>query len=600
MLNLLGKSLVGRHDLTRQLGRYRVTVGWVYRSLFRFSRRLTLLAVGANVAGVTMQGAALALLLYYANLMEENRTLAVKALAIEVASRDQSTFLVAMVAVGLILLASAGLIFLGNMKTIRLAVAFAGHCSRRTMALESARPPMDQAPSGAAYPKKIPGRATGLVGIARGVRPLLRVVNPLMLFIYSLAVLFYIDWLLTLIVAVIIAPSMLLHYKVNYLAAQNQKRLGRARERAHKAIVGLLDDLAFAPRLHASEAARLQSAYHDDRIDELNRRYSFRIAAQPYSQVVSDVVIAVVAVGITARLGSLALSGLLSWSSFLGFLVFARIALVSLRGVLSAITGFARHYPRIRQTYELLASEAERAPFDARTLSLVPRGDDAIGDLASAQLRRGRPAAVVTPIPVTRFNLYAFVDGLAGRRSRQNRALRASTACCPDALNSTPGGSIAELLDLAADADGDGALARLRQADPGARLPVNDVHAPLDRRGWRRIPEGVRAQILLAQAAAAPADLLVIDSAVLHAAAAPVRAAWQEQVRERFLAVRYGDPQGATAFGERLVVALAEDRWTSLMSPSWAGRNADAVRSWLSAHSVETAHEAEADDDMDE
>lgn len=600
MLNFLGKRLVGRHDLTRQLGRYRVTVAWVYRSLFRFSRSLTVLAVGAAVAGVTMQGAALALLLYYANLMEEDRPLSLGPLAIEVASREQTTFLGAMAAVALILLASAGLIFLGNMRTIRLAIDFAAHCSRRTIALENARPPMDQAPSGTPYPGKITGRATGLVGIARGVRPLLRVVNPLMLFAYSLAILVYIDWLLTLIVSLIIAPSMLFQYKVNYLAAQNQKRLGRARERAHKAIAGLLDGLAFAPRLHASETARLRAAYDDDRIDELKRRYGFRVAAQPYSQMVSDIIIAVVAVGVAARLGSLALSGAMSWSSFIGFLLFARIALTSLRGVMSAITGFARHYPRVRQTYELLTSMPEPAPLGARTLGIAARGKGAIGDQKSAQIRRGRPIAVVTPVPATRFNAYAFVDGLAGRRSRQNRALRGATICCPDALDRMPGGSIAELLGLTGDADGDSALARLKEANPGARLPVNDVHAPLDHRAWRRIPKGVRAQLLLAQAAGRPADLVIVDDAVLRAAPESAREAWWSAMQDRFIAIRYGDPEAAAAFGERVVVALAEDRQTSLMSPQWAGTNAATVRDWLASHAVEASDDDDTDDDMDE
>lgn len=598
MLASLGKRLVGRQDLARQFARYRATVAWAYRELFRFSRARMILALATNVAGVTLQGGALALLVYYANLMERNAPVGLGPLALEAAPRDIATFLVAITAVAVMLLASAGLIFVGNMLIIRLAVGFGLDCSKRTLILERARPPRDDDPSSAAYPKRLPGRATAIVGIARAVRPLLRVFNPAMLFVYSTVILLYIDWSLTLIVGVLITPSLLLQYKVNYLAAQNQKRLGKARGRAQTAITGLLNELAWAPAVHASERGRLADLYAEERIEELPRRYSFRVAAQPYSQVISDVLIALVAVGVTGRLGALALSGEMSWSWFIGFLVFARIALTSLRGMLGAITGFARHYPRLRQSYELFTSVPEPQPVSARKLNIQPRGPDPVGDLSAADLQPGRPVAVVSLVPVSRFNLYAFVDALAGRRARHNRSLRANAGCCPNALNTRPGGSLAELLGMPSDAAADAVWTRFRQVAPEAELPAADVHAPLDRADWQRVAKPVRAQILLDHAARNAGGVLVVAQEVLRNAPAQAREAWWPRVADRFLAVRYGRSDKAGAFGERTVLALGEDRAVSLMSPDWARANAEAVEAWLGAHAVEAPDEA--DDELDD
>lgn len=210
--------------------------------MFRFDKKRIVLALAANVAGVTLQGAALSLLVYYANLMESGESFSLLRFNLE--TRDQATFLGVVAVIGAFLLVSAGLIFSGSRLITNIALDFASHCSQRVLALAAARPPHDVAPSEAPYPNRVSGRATGLVTIARAVRPLMQLSNPLAMLAYSIVVLLYIDPLLTFGVAMFVVPSLFFQYLVNYIAAQNEKRMPQARARSHRRIMRLLKGFA--------------------------------------------------------------------------------------------------------------------------------------------------------------------------------------------------------------------------------------------------------------------------------------------------------------------------------------------------------------------
>jgi hypothetical protein len=535
---------------------------------------------------------------YYGNLMEHGETLSV--LGHSFAAQREATFLTAIAVVGILMLLSAGLVFWGNRTVTRTAVSFAVSCSQRTLALTGARPPGDRDPSDTPYPKTVVSRVTGLIGIARGVRPLLGLSNLAVQFAYSLAVILYIDASLTLIVVLLVAPSLFLQYTVNYHAAQNAKRLGAARSRAHRSVVRLLDALALTPRVHPSQKTRVARDYADIRIRELLDRYSFRIMARPYSALISDVFIALAALLIMARLGSRALAGEESWSAFLGYLVFARIFLMSVRGVLGAGTGFARHYPTVRKLCELFSDVPRPEPVDGGAIRLSQRGRDTIGDRKRGRLTRGGVIGVLSPVPITRYNIYAFVDGLVGRRSARNRNLRGSCLCVPNALDAAPGGSLRELLGVPEGAGNEMAAGALRDLGfPDTNLPGSG-EGPLDCDAWTALPRRLRAHILLEDAAQAGADLVLVEDTVLAASDAEYRRRWRERLPNSFVLIRYDHAAEVGRHGEKLVMALATDRAVSLLTVGWCRENGDRIQAWLGKHQTECADEDAEDEQWED
>lgn len=587
LLQRAGQKAVGRTDLLHQFARYRATVFWLYKQLFQHNKITMLFALGVNTLGVALQAAALSFLLYYANRMEQDDPLALSGVTVD--PRAAGTFISAVAIVGIALLVSAALIFFGNRTITRVAAGFASDCSQSTVALQCARPPLDVDPSDAPYPKAVTGRATGLVGLARAVRPLMQLSNPTILFLYSVAVLFYIDGWLTTGMIIMILPSLVFHYAVNYHAAQNQKRLGRAVRRAQRSIVRLLDGLAWAPSVHGSQRALNAQLYADPTVREALDRYSFRVMAQPYSQLISDILIAVVAFVVVARLGSHALAGGVTWATFLGYLIFARIALVSSRGTLSAITGFARHYPTSRKAYELLSSEPRPQRFEASHLRLSRRRGDTIGDRRTAHLRRGTPVAALSSVPVSRYNAYYYVDCLVSRRSPANDLLRASCHCVPCAFDAIPGGSLRELLDISPEQPQQVVGAGLEALDARGALAGHDWDAPLTPEDWRQLPRQLRAHILLAQAAHSLADLLLVEAEVLDACSTAFRRAWWAQVKDRFVLIRQTDLSRAGQHGTALALALGQDRAVALFTAEWCRDNQRSVHQWIATHDAKAA-----------
>ncbi len=205
------------------------------------------------------------------------------------------------IVLGLLLLLSGALVFAAGRAIIRLALDFAVDCSRTCLQLEHPRAPDRTIPPGQLYPNSALAHSSGLVGIARGVRPLLQISNPLSMLLYSVAVLFYIDTLLTLALSGLVLFSLVFQYIVNFNAAQNQKMLGRAKRRAHGVIKSVMHSAAARPHTAPGQREHLRKELGREEVRELLDRFSFRVLAARYSGLVSDIVLAVAAVAYASR-----------------------------------------------------------------------------------------------------------------------------------------------------------------------------------------------------------------------------------------------------------------------------------------------------------
>lgn len=572
-------KLVGRTDVLSQFRRYRATVLWLYKTLLASDKRHFVLALITNVCGVTLQGGALSLLIFYASRMEAGAALTWGQVNLE--TREPQIFLAVIGVLALLLLTSAGLVFLGNRMITVASLKCAGYASRQTLAAEGIRPPKDPDPSKQPFPDQVSGRVVSLVAIARAVRPLLQISNPAVMFLYSVVVVVYINIWVTLLLIVLVVPTLFLQYVVNYRAAENQEKFANANRRANEGLKEVLNRMAWAPRLDESQRSALELEYDKPQIRELGDRFAFRMMASSYSALISDVVTAITAGIVTAYLGLQALSGELAWSLFLGYLIFARLLLQSLRGVLASITNFARFYPLARKLYELLTSTYPDTSFTRQTLRLVPRGSVRVGDRKSAGIKRGEPVAMISPVPVSRFNAYAYIDALVGKRSKHNGALRASCFWVPDALDSPPGGSLMELLGRPDASEPWELQESLEGLGFGGWDPSAVMGGPLDEDQWTQVPRRLRAHILLARSALSRADLVLLEEKVLREADEDFVSEFWNDMSGRFLVVRYPNPRLAGYFGEHLAMAMATDRSLSLMTVAWCHENAADISSAL-------------------
>ncbi len=597
--NILSHLFFGRRDLSRQFQRYAQTIFWLYGSVLRSRPGTTLLALSTNLLGPVLMGGALAFLVYFAGLMESNTPLDTEFLPVSLDPRDPQIFILVVVISGLTMLVSGLIMFWASCVSIRLATSFARDQSISVLSIDGGRPWRKADPVPGPYPDDVRRCSTGIVVLARAMRPLLQLIQPLVIFLFSMAALIYINPHLTAVMAVIALPSMFFQYRINYSAAKNQEMMGPALRKMQKSIASLLDSLANAPGISPKTAAMLENAYNQEKIRELPERYVIRILARPKSQLVSSMVIAILAVIIVSWLGAGALKGNIAWSLMLGYVIFARTAMFGFSKLLATVTGFARHYLRARRAYELLTSWPGQKRLDAGVIRLRPSNRNNPGDLKSIHFKRGRVIGALSPVPFTRYNTFAWADALTSEDVHREHTWGAM-ACVPDALFSCPGGSLRELLGMDPDLPAQQVRQAAARLEGGTDLSQADVDAVLDADTWKTLPGIFRCHVLLDMGVRAEADIVMVEHRVLKGAGKKYLENWWTRAAHRFVMVRHTNTDHIGSWGEQTLMAMRTDRETALMSADWAKNNAQALNAWFAQAKTSDTGEDDfdpADDD---
>ncbi len=579
----LGAWLVGRNDLPQQFRRYKQTVFWLYREVFRRRPGTALLALATNFVAPVLMGSALSLLIYFANLLESNKTLDLSPLPLVLQPREPFDFGLMVACLGLLMLSSGLVLLWANQITIRLAVRFAQDESQSVLTLQGARPWRGQDPSPGPYPKDVQRCAAGIIPMARAIRPLLQLFRPLFLLLFSLAALFYFNPWLTLIVILLVLPSLLFQYRINFTAAKNQELMGPALRKMQKGINKQLELLGPAPwPKHSQSLAReLQDTYSRSSINELPERYITRVLARAKSQAVSSILIAVLSVIIVTHLGISALGGQISWSLMLGYLAFARIAMTSLRNLLGMVTGFARHYPISRRSFELLSSWPGPRRLQAKELKIRRNHRESPGDLKQYNFQRDEILAALSAVHFTRYNTFAWADALAYKGGIDRQTLWGAMDCIPDATHASPGASLRELLAMPLELPESQIREKATGLDFQADLSQIDVDAVLQKELWETLPLAFRCHLLLDAGARTKGDILLLEHTLLQGAQEAFLKNWWPRVSKRFLLVRYPNISQLGHWGENKVLALRSDRITALMTVQWAKQNRRLLRTWM-------------------
>ena len=593
LFDYIGSRLTGRDDFSAQYRRYRETVQWLVRELLAFDSRSTLKAVVFNVLGGVLKAGALAFLLYYANLMEVGADISLLGYSLE--ARSETMFYFAMTMAMVLLLCGAFATYGGSHVISRLSVAFAANCSQNIIASSGGRPAGNPHPSQMTYPASLSGRVSGVVRLSRAVKSLLQAANPLATLVYSLFVLFYLNASLSLAVMVLALSTLFLQYKVNYQSAQNEKQLTISRGKGMRRLKRLLEESALTPKMSASAVAWLRQEYQASAIGGFLHCYYQRLMAQPRSALVSDLLLAILSFLLVIYLGRKALLGDTGWAHFLGYLLFARISLLAFRGVLVSITGFARHYPRARLVYEYFRSLSGDGQPVADAIVITARGKDCIGDRKKARLQPGKPMLLLSPVTLSRFNLYAFIDALAGGTQKDNNALSVASVCIARGFDALPGGSLNELLAIPAAATQETVSHCLHAVGLPADISRDQL---LTVEAWQEFPLKTRARILLQQARQVAAPLLLVDSAVLDASGADHALSWLQAMAGNRVVIVSDRLQDLQQYDGKAVVLMAQDRSVSVANIPWCEDNRAAINAWFERHLAEVEEEEADDDDL--
>ena len=586
ILDSLGNRFTGRDDLSDQYRRYSETLLWVVDELVRFDKKKTYLAISSNVLGGLLKAGALVLLLYYANLME--RSADISLFDLSWSSRSETVFYISITIALVFLIFGSLAVYLGSHLNNSLSINFAAHCSKMLMCASGGRPARNPDPARERYHGSVRDGVTNITLLARGVKPVLQMSNPLTTLIYGLVILLYLNSLVTLVVLLLAITSLVFQYKVNFKSAQNEREFVEGRREGNKWLGGLFGNLVMTPRIYPSRMESIDLEYAQSPVNDVLQRYYRRVIAQPRSALVGDLLLAVLLFLIVGYMGSSALAGTTGWAHFFAYLVFARVSLLAFKGLLVSMTGFARYYPHVRRIYEFLVSLKTSGNPGAVPLTVFSRGTDKIGDRKKLRVNPGEPVIVLTDVPLTRYNLYAFVDAIAGKEIAVNDLSGERSMCVSRGFSSLPGGTLNELMGISRTDKQAHIADRYDSVGLGNGSGEIDGDALISQPVWEAFSRQQRARLLLEQANNDKVQLVLTDAAVLIRSGLEYQQQWLSAMKDRIIAIVSDDVRMLNEFSCSDVVIMASDRSVSIADARWCLDNVDAINSWFERHLVQT------------
>jgi hypothetical protein len=209
------------------------------------------------------------------------------------------------------------------------------------------------------------------------------------------------------------------------------------------------------------------------------------------------------------------------------------------------------------------------------------KNKEKIGNINAIQLHRGQVVGVLSKIPLTRYNLFAYADVIGSDQNIQTQNLWGTMVFVPDTLFDSPGGSLRELLDLKKDVTNELEKREIEKIFQRPDLIKIDMDKVLDEKSWKALPKTFRCHLLLDIGARTEGDILLVEHNVLLCAQGWFIKKWWESIANRFVIVRHTNPETIGEWGEKHAIAIRNDRSTVLMSTGWAKNNTNVLKSWF-------------------
>lgn len=610
------------------LSGYGAFIRWMIADAFWRFRWLVLGVIVSGSAAVALQVKAIALTIYYTRLFERNETFELLGWSFDV--RRSIALLVGFGAVALLaLLASAAMQYASRVWTLWFRRRYAEVCSIRVLNILEGAPhtvpagPIrfdDTVASALARSESLFGGR--MVSIAIGV------ITPVISFVASIAVLFYIHWPLTLLLMVMIGLCGIFLYHTNVKAAEHSRAAEKLSRGAmaeirkmvqrHKSWPGVAATAALAATplpsvASGTDLSDAERAVRSDPIEPYFNAYVARLRVVADSELIGNIFLAVVLAIIMVALGASAILSGRGWESMVVYLVALRYALVTFRGGIRTVTSFNRFYPQVRRYYDFLRFTTADASAEVATKAQLPdryvlrtAGEPLFDDsIEQAEIRPGERLALCAPIDINRYTLPFILGCLLGSDGQTSpavvRAILGRAACFTSAARLPEGplsqtlGYTPEMWDQLKDlAERTSLHRKLAERFPDGPATV------ISGDGRDGIHVGLKFILMLVPALRRPTDWMFLDGNDLSILDAEVRDELLNRLSGSVVVILYNEAISlAGDAGEQLAAVHNADAQVGLGTIKWLKQHELAVQTML-ATAVPTRKGRLEDDDEDE
>ena len=376
------------------------------------------------------------------------------------------------VGVGALFAIGALLQYVGRRKTIALMGKYERLCIARTVSGVSRVVVPLSLPSGVTIGPREIGSFIGRIPRVCGRLTMIMfsVVRDIVIFLFALGGIFYINPSLSLIVlgTVVLAAPFL--YSNNLYAIAQTKRFDRAAKPAMTRKRGMLDDVMKHLTPLPPDSGSLSSHLSSGPLDEHIRAFGGRLLSLERSILITTILAGILFLEIVLLMGSQLSEDDTAWANLLGFVVALQFFALSLTRAVRGLTSITRFYPWVNPFHEFLAALSELAGTEterpallaSRVESLDPARPDAL------RLRPGEAVEVVTPAEFDRLVMSVTLDELSAGAIRNTWCVQNISS--DNALTVREFFGVPTELDLQAVAHASSLPARFAELDLSTRM----------------------------------------------------------------------------------------------------------------------------------
>ncbi len=578
-------------------------------SLWRYKRE-TIQIVLAGFLGVFFQAQSIGLAVYYAQTLEKGEAITMLGQSFELRSSEINLFLCG-IAVLLSLLVSTWLIYIFDMRSLKLNRMYEEFCSKRILSLSgiNLRFGTNSEKNGIIDDKHLlrlarsDSRCCGYV-----LRLILNGVAPAITFIVATAVLFYINPFLSLLMIVMMGISLIFQYKISIYGAKNSSLMEKNAAQAAYEYQRIIYQQKWVAAPLPEHESWLEKVFTSTIVEKYIDAYIGRLKAPRSSQFVSNILLAVATFTIFLTLGLSILTEGKGWGRLIIYLIALRYVLVNLKQLNKNITSINRFYPQIRRYFQFVQNTG--IPFrDGEKLlesyTVVVGGNPIDGSLKQYDLSKGICVGLISPVALNRYTLAFLTDSLLGKSPDAAITALGSMWFVSSQYGCLPGQPLRELLGFQPGYKWQELLNEMKGAGlEGSvieKLP-RSLDKPISPDNWNLVDSDLKYSLALLRACHSDCQWIMLEETGLSVLSDVTRQYFLKRLSDRILVIVYhGDIKTVGKYNEDVISLIDETGVRALGDIDWFKENHNKVKETANMKNkkVYTGVDNEIDIDID-
>jgi len=341
--------------LRRHIRQYSEFLAWFIRDLLHHWWMIGL-AAGAAAAGLFGQLSSFGLVYQYLRKLREKADMVLGPIEFGPAN-DPQTFVVIVLMVGALLLASVVLEYVGARLSFRFGMQYSIACEKRALLVAARQNETGGRPL-ADEDIELMTRESRIAGIA--ARRVTDGLAHMVMLPVGLAILIGIDLQLAAAVAVVILAGGIWYYKMSLHGAEQRARVQKFSHKASTERRALIDHALRGARPLRDDNAELAWAYREGASGRFAEALSEQRTVIQKSRFVSNTIIALSLIVVLLIGGTRAMQGEMTWEALLLFAMSLKVTGNSLGGTARLFIAVNRFYPGLRGYAEAIKSHAQK------------------------------------------------------------------------------------------------------------------------------------------------------------------------------------------------------------------------------------------------